>query len=130
MEIIAVADEERLKRFVQVLNVKAETPFEPHVEDMQVEDCEPEEDFTAFSVDYGYDMSIAEREMLERSEIGILAFSWMGKFLAGKMDKGFAELKEEIRATREELKDEIRATREELGGKLDESVRRTEEFHA
>jgi DNA repair exonuclease SbcCD ATPase subunit len=110
-------------------------------------------------------MTIAEREMLERSEIGILAFSWMGKFLAGKidhlgekMDKGFAELKEEIRATREELsekmdkgfgelkeevratreevrltreelKDEIRATREELGEKLDTSIRRTEEFH-
>jgi acylphosphatase len=144
VEIIAVADEVRLKRFVRALDVKAETPFEPHVESISVEECEPEGEFTTFSVDYGYEMTIAEREMLERSEIGILAFSWMGKFLAGKidhlgekMDKGFAELKEEIWATREELKDEIRATREEvrltreeLGGKLDESIRRTEKFHS
>jgi len=146
VEIIAVADEVRLKRFVRALDVKAETPFEPHVESISVEECEPEGEFTTFSVDYGYEMSIAEREMLERSEIGILAFSWMGKFLAGKidhlgdkidhlgekMDKGFAELKEEIQATREEVRltrEEVKLTREELGEKLDESIRRTEEFH-
>ena len=90
--IIDVKNEEILNEFIKRINVKGELPFEPSVRDIKVENYEGEEELPLFAIDYGYKMSIAEREMIERSEIGIIAFGWMGRYLAGKMDKGFADL--------------------------------------
>ncbi len=90
--IVDVKNEEILNEFIKRINVKGELPFEPSVRDINVEDYEGGEELPLFAIDYGYKMSIAEREMIERSEIGIIAFGWMGRYLAGKMDKGFADL--------------------------------------
>ena len=45
------------------------------------------------------------------------------------MDKGFAEMGEKMDRGFSEVKDEIRVTREELGDKLESSISHTEAFH-
>ncbi len=94
--IVDVKNEKILNEFIKRINVKGELPFEPSVREIKVEDYGGEEELPLFNIDYGYEMSIAEREMIERSEIGIIAFGWMGRYLAGKMDKGFADLGEKM----------------------------------
>ena len=90
--IVDAKNEEILNEFIKRMDVKGELPFEPSVREIKVEDYGGGEELSLFDIDYGYEMSIAEREMIERSEIGIIAFGWMGRYLAGKMDKGFADL--------------------------------------
>jgi len=116
-----------LDKFVKAIDVKGESPFEPKVSDIMMEDYEGTEELPLFEVDYGYDMRIAEREMIERSEIGILAFGWMGKFLANKMDKGFTELSSKIDKGFAELSEKIDKGFGETGQKLDRIADRLDE---
>ena len=110
VEIIAVGDEKSMDVFIKSINIHAESPFEPDVHDIVIEEYSGNELFESFYVDYGYDMSVAEKEMIERSEIGILAFGWMGKYLGNKIDRisekidgGFAETGEKIDMASEKI---------------------------
>ena len=92
VEVIAVGSPEAIDYFIENIRIRAETPFEPDVHEIEVHDYTAPEEYRDFSIDYGYELRVAEKEMLERSEMGIIAFSWMGKHLGKKMDKGFKEL--------------------------------------
>ena len=118
VEVVAVGRPESIEKFAKLIDIRAESPFEPDVHEIEVSDYSGNENFDNFRIDYGYDMTVAEKEMIERSEIGILAFGWMGKYLGNKMDTGFSE-----------IKGEIRLTREELGQKIDATSEKTESFH-
>ena len=87
--IVNVPNERILEEFKKRINVKAETPFDPIIEKIEVKDYEGEEELPEiFKIDYGYEASIAEKELLERSEMGIIAFTWMGKYLGEKNGQG------------------------------------------
>ncbi len=122
VEIIATADEKSMEMFIKSINIHAESPFEPDVHDTITEEYTGNEDFESFYVDYTYDMSVAEKEMIERSEIGILAFGWMGKYLGNKIDKvsekvdrGFSEVGEKIDRGFSEVGEKI----DTVSGKID-----------
>ncbi len=126
VEVIASGRAESIEKFAKLIDIKAESPFEPDVHEIEVEDYAGHESFDDFRIDYGYDMTVAEKEMIERSEIGILAFGWMGKYLGNKMDTGFSELGEKIDSLSEkndtgfsELGEKIDTGFSELGEKMD-----------
>ena len=116
--ILDVKNKEILNEFIKRIDVKGELPFEPSVREIIVEDYEGEEELPLFEIDYGYEMSIAEREMIERSEVGIIAFGWMGRYLAGKMDKGFGEVGEKI----DNVSEKVGKGFADLGNKIDKGV--------
>ncbi len=138
--IVEAKNEEILNEFIKRINVKGELPFEPYVREIKVEDYGGGEELLLFDIDYGYEMSIAEREMIERSEIGIIAIGWMGRYLAGKMDKGFADLGEKMDKGFGDLGkkiDEVGEKIDGIGSKLEEHIGKTdtlidntEEFHS
>ncbi len=133
VEVIVTGRPESIEKFAKLIEIKAESPFEPDVHEIEVEDYAGHESFDDFRIDYGYDMTVAEKEMIERSEIGILAFGWMGKYLGNKMDTGFSELGEKIDSLSEktdtgfsELGEKIDTGFSELGEKIDTLSEKTD----
>ena len=144
VEIIALAPEEIMDSFIESLKLKGDGPLEPDVHAVKVHEHKVDsEEFPSFVVEYGHDMSPAEKEILERSEIGILAFSWMGKHLGNKidsgfekmgnkMDKGFNELGQKMDQLGQKMEygfSETGAKLDTISEKLDASIEKTEQFH-
>ncbi len=122
VEVIAVGQAATLDKFLQVIDIKAESPFEPDVHGIDSESYSGDESFDNFRIDYGYDMTVAEREMIERSEIGILAFGWMGRYLGEKIDTGFDDLGNKIDSVGNKidaLSEKTDKGFSELGNKID-----------
>ncbi len=152
VEIIVTGQPESLERFAKLIDIKAESPFEPDVHEIEIGKYSGDASFDNFRIDYGYDMTVAEKEMIERSEIGILAFGWMGKYLGNKIDtvgqkvdnvaqkvdtvaqkvdnvgNKIDALSEKVDAGFGDISGEIKLTREELGEKIDASNEGTENF--
>ena len=117
--IVDAKSNDVLNEFIKRINIKGELPFEPSVKEIKVEDYKGKEELPTFTIDYGYEMSVAEREMIERSEIGIIAFGWMGKYLAGKMDNGFNELGNKMGKGFSEMGEKMDKGFSDTGQKLD-----------
>ncbi len=116
VEIIALAPEEIMDSFIESLKLKGDGPLEPDVHAVKVHEHKVDsEEFPSFVVEYGHDMSPAEKEILERSEIGILAFSWMGKHLGNKIDSGFEKMGNKMDKGFNELGQKM----DQLGQKMD-----------
>ncbi len=119
VEVIVTGRPESIEKFAKLIDIKAESPFEPDVHEIEIENYSGDGGFDNFRIDYGYDMTVAEKEMIERSEIGILAFGWMGKYLGNKMDTGFSELGEKMDTGFSELGEKMDTGFSELGEKMD-----------